>query len=143
MGAASSTDGKAIFTSAGCASCHTLKAAGATGTVGPNLDQSKIDEAGAIQQVENGGGVMPAFKDSALRRADQGRRALRRDRRAARRPRGASAADFFALGRQVDHDVRDRRREALARRVDDAALEPVRAALGMRRDDDLVGAEGA
>jgi cytochrome c oxidase subunit 2 len=31
--------GKAVFTgSAGCASCHTLAAAGATGTVGPDLD---------------------------------------------------------------------------------------------------------
>jgi mono/diheme cytochrome c family protein len=29
-----------VFTgSAGCSSCHTLAAAGATGTVGPNLDQ--------------------------------------------------------------------------------------------------------
>jgi len=61
-GGGKATDGKAIFSSAGCVSCHTLKAAGATGTVGPNLDQSKIDEAGAIHQVTNGGGVMPAFK---------------------------------------------------------------------------------
>ncbi len=31
--------GKAVFTgSAGCSTCHTLAAAGATGTVGPNLD---------------------------------------------------------------------------------------------------------
>ena len=31
--------GKAVFTgSAGCAQCHTLGAAGATGTIGPNLD---------------------------------------------------------------------------------------------------------
>jgi mono/diheme cytochrome c family protein len=30
--------GAPIFTEQGCASCHTLKAAGATGTVGPNLD---------------------------------------------------------------------------------------------------------
>ena len=30
-------DGKAIF-EAQCASCHTLKAADATGTIGPNLD---------------------------------------------------------------------------------------------------------
>ena len=58
-----STDGKAIFDSAGCTSCHTLKAAGATATVGPNLDQSTLDEAGVIKQVTNGGGVMPAFKD--------------------------------------------------------------------------------
>src|SRR6478752_968005 len=35
------TAGKAVFTSAGCAGCHTLKAAGATGAVGPNLDQLK------------------------------------------------------------------------------------------------------
>ena len=62
-GEGTSTDGKAIFDSAGCSGCHTLKAAGATGTVGPNLDQSTIDEAGAIKQVENGGGAMPPFKD--------------------------------------------------------------------------------
>ena len=37
----------------------------------------------------------------------------------------------------------DRHREALSRAGDHAALEPVRAALGMRRDEDLVGAEGA
>lgn len=32
--------GEQVFASAGCASCHTLEAAGATGTVGPNLDQT-------------------------------------------------------------------------------------------------------
>jgi cytochrome c551/c552 len=32
------TAGKAVFASAGCAGCHTFKAAGASGTVGPNLD---------------------------------------------------------------------------------------------------------
>jgi cytochrome c oxidase subunit 2 len=31
--------GRAVFTSNGCASCHSLKAAGATGTVGPDLDK--------------------------------------------------------------------------------------------------------
>jgi cbb3-type cytochrome c oxidase subunit III len=55
------TDGKAIFQSQ-CASCHTLKAANATGTIGPNLDQLKPSEAVAQHQVEVGGGVMPAFK---------------------------------------------------------------------------------
>ena len=54
-------DGKAIF-SQNCASCHTLKAAGATGTIGPNLDQLKPSEAIAKHQVEVGGGPMPAFK---------------------------------------------------------------------------------
>jgi len=31
--------GKQVFATAGCASCHTLKDAGATGTVGPDLDK--------------------------------------------------------------------------------------------------------
>jgi mono/diheme cytochrome c family protein len=55
------TDGKAIF-QANCASCHTLKAANASGTIGPNLDQLKPPLARVKHQVEVGGGVMPAFK---------------------------------------------------------------------------------
>jgi cbb3-type cytochrome c oxidase subunit III len=55
------TDGKAIF-QANCASCHTLKAANANGTIGPNLDQLKPPLARVKHQVEVGGGVMPAFK---------------------------------------------------------------------------------
>jgi mono/diheme cytochrome c family protein len=56
------TAGKAVFASAGCGACHTLKAAGSTGTVGPNLDQLKPTEERAKQQVIHGGGPMPAFK---------------------------------------------------------------------------------
>ena len=59
---AAKPNGKQVFTSAGCSSCHTPKAAGATGTVGPNLDQLKPSFAIAQHQVEVGGGVMPAFK---------------------------------------------------------------------------------
>jgi cbb3-type cytochrome c oxidase subunit III len=55
------TDGKAIF-KAECSSCHTLKDAGTTGTIGPNLDQLKPPEAIVDHQVTNGGAVMPAFK---------------------------------------------------------------------------------
>jgi cbb3-type cytochrome c oxidase subunit III len=55
------TDGKTIFKSE-CASCHTLAAAQATGTIGPNLDQLKPAEARVKHQVEVGGSVMPAFK---------------------------------------------------------------------------------
>jgi mono/diheme cytochrome c family protein len=55
--------GKAIFTgSAGCSGCHTLKDAGATGTVGPNLDQLMPPDAKVVTQVTNGGAAMPAFK---------------------------------------------------------------------------------
>ena len=47
-----------------CASCHTLAAAGSTGTVGPNLDQLKPSDALVVHQVTNGGGGMPAFGSS-------------------------------------------------------------------------------
>jgi cytochrome c6 len=57
------TAGKAVFASAGCTACHTLKAANATGTVGPNLDQVKPDAARVVDRVTNGRGVMPSFKD--------------------------------------------------------------------------------
>jgi mono/diheme cytochrome c family protein len=53
--------GKSVFDSAGCKSCHTLKAAGASGTVGPNLDDLKPPYARIVTQVTNGGAVMPKF----------------------------------------------------------------------------------
>ena len=56
-----STKGDAIFKS-NCATCHTLAAAKATGTVGPNLDQLKPPLNVVENQVVNGGGAMPAFK---------------------------------------------------------------------------------
>jgi cbb3-type cytochrome c oxidase subunit III len=55
------TNGAAIFKT-NCASCHTLAAAGATGTVGPDLDQLKPAMAVVVRQVTNGGAIMPAFK---------------------------------------------------------------------------------
>jgi mono/diheme cytochrome c family protein len=54
--------GAAVFTSAGCGSCHTLQKAGATGSVGPNLDAQRPAYAQVVAQVTNGGGIMPAFK---------------------------------------------------------------------------------
>jgi mono/diheme cytochrome c family protein len=56
-----SAQGKQAFTQ-NCAGCHTLKAAAATGTVGPNLDDLKPDAPTVQRQVINGGGAMPAFK---------------------------------------------------------------------------------
>lgn len=61
VGKAAAPDGKAVF-AANCSTCHTLKAAGATGTVGPNLDAKKPAEAKVEHQVTVGGAVMPAFK---------------------------------------------------------------------------------
>ena len=53
--------GKAVFASAGCGGCHTLKAAGASGTVGPNLDELHPNFKAVHDQVEHGGGGMPPF----------------------------------------------------------------------------------
>jgi mono/diheme cytochrome c family protein len=55
--------GKAVFESAGCTACHTLSAAGSTGTVGPNLDQAKPSFDLVVQRVTLGQGGMPSFKD--------------------------------------------------------------------------------
>jgi mono/diheme cytochrome c family protein len=56
--------GKAVFASAGCGSCHTLAAAGANATVGPNLDETQPSSDLVVERVTNGSGVMPPFKDS-------------------------------------------------------------------------------
>ena len=63
-GGGEAADGKAIFAEAGCGSCHTLAAAGTSGTVGPNLDEAKPPKDLVIDRVTNGKGVMPSFKDS-------------------------------------------------------------------------------
>ncbi len=55
------TAGKQVFLTAGCKGCHTLKDAGATGTVGPNLDQSQPPLSKVILRVTKGAGAMPSF----------------------------------------------------------------------------------
>lgn len=57
-----SADGKAIFTE-NCAACHTLAAAGASGTVGPNLDDAKPAEDLVVTRVTDGKGAMPSYAD--------------------------------------------------------------------------------
>ena len=54
-------EGKAIFRQH-CAGCHTLADAGATGVVGPNLDQSKPPRALVVERVTYGKGAMPSFR---------------------------------------------------------------------------------
>ena len=55
--------GEQVFADAGCATCHTLAAANASGTVGPNLDEAKPPASLVVERVTNGMGVMPSFKD--------------------------------------------------------------------------------
>ena len=46
-----------------CGTCHTLKAAGSSGDIGPNLDELKASMERIIYTVTNGIGVMPAWED--------------------------------------------------------------------------------
>ena len=54
--------GKQLF-QAKCGGCHTLAAAGTTGTVGPNLDDAMPSKDLVVTRVTNGMGAMPPFKD--------------------------------------------------------------------------------
>jgi mono/diheme cytochrome c family protein len=62
-GTGDATAGEAVFASAGCGSCHTLSAAGSTGSVGPNLDDAKPSADLVVERVTNGMGAMPSFSD--------------------------------------------------------------------------------
>jgi mono/diheme cytochrome c family protein len=61
-GAGGGPNGKAVFTST-CGGCHTLKAAGTNGTVGPNLDNISLGAADIEKIVRSGRGAMPAQGD--------------------------------------------------------------------------------
>jgi len=65
--AAAPDEGEVVFRQ-NCTGCHTLKAAGATGKVGPNLDQAKPTAERVEFMVRNGGsgglGSMPKFEGS-------------------------------------------------------------------------------
>jgi sulfite dehydrogenase len=57
-------EGRALFTGGAtppCAICHTLKDAGATGSVGPSLDEVRPDEERVRAAVRGGIGAMPSF----------------------------------------------------------------------------------
>ena len=52
--------------SAGCAGCHALKAAGAEGNVGPNLDTVDLTIESVSEMVTYGLGVMPAYGEEEI-----------------------------------------------------------------------------
>ena len=54
-------DGASIWQANGCGGCHVLSAAGSSGTVGPNLDETKPSYELAVTRVTLGQGGMPAF----------------------------------------------------------------------------------
>jgi mono/diheme cytochrome c family protein len=59
---ATGSTGEAVFATAGCAGCHTLQAAGSSGTAGPNLDDLRPDAARVESMVRAGRGAMPSFE---------------------------------------------------------------------------------
>ena len=63
-GADREVDGEAVFAAAGCGGCHTLEAAGSSGNIGPNLDESQPPRDLVLERVANGQGAMPSFSDS-------------------------------------------------------------------------------
>ena len=60
-GSSAAPDGQALFTD-NCGSCHTLSAAGTSGTVGPNLDDVGLDAVVVEDIVREGSGTMPSFE---------------------------------------------------------------------------------
>jgi mono/diheme cytochrome c family protein len=59
--------GKRVFTQAAqpaCSVCHTLADAGATGKIGPNLDEMRPSAEQVMRAVRQGIGAMPAFEDT-------------------------------------------------------------------------------
>ena len=57
----SEAQGAVLFDSQGCGGCHTLSAAGSTGTVGPNLDESQLSQVEMEVVIADGRLAMPAF----------------------------------------------------------------------------------
>jgi mono/diheme cytochrome c family protein len=56
------TAGKELFAANGCGSCHALADAGASGAIGPSLDETKPPYDLVVERVTNGKAPMPAFK---------------------------------------------------------------------------------
>jgi murein L,D-transpeptidase YcbB/YkuD len=63
-GAAQAAGGSQVWSQAGCGGCHTLQAAGSSGTAGPNLDYLQPSAGTVAAQVASGGGGMPSFSSS-------------------------------------------------------------------------------
>jgi heme/copper-type cytochrome/quinol oxidase subunit 1/cytochrome c551/c552 len=59
---AGGAEGAAIVADAGCAACHVLEQAGATGQVGPSLDETSLTAEQAAQVIAQGRRAMPSFE---------------------------------------------------------------------------------
>ena len=133
-------DGKAIFASAGCGGCHTLAAAGVDRHRRPEPRRGEAVARPRGRPRHERPGRHALVQGPAERRADPGGREVRRGQR--RQVGGAAVALIVRRDRlEIDDDVRHRHVVAHAGVLDDALLEPVRAARRVSRDDDLVRRE--
>ncbi len=125
-----SVAGKQVFETAGCKSCHTLKDAGATGTIGPNLDtvQPPPSLSLAVIAGDRGCGRDAVVQGPADHEADRRRDGICRqdDRRQSERltlslpddfPRDVRvvATDFDRTLTWMDGQLHERTLDALAR----------------------------
>jgi mono/diheme cytochrome c family protein len=62
--------GKKVWVASKCGGCHTLTAAGSTGTIGPDFDYVKPGQADVSGAVESGGDVMPAYPNLSKKQVD-------------------------------------------------------------------------
>lgn len=68
-GGGDASTGEEVFTSQGCAGCHTLEEAGSSGTVGPDLDETLADQEPAqIREsiVDPEARITPGFPDGVM-----------------------------------------------------------------------------
>ena len=107
----SGSPGAKVFADAGCGDCHTMATAGATGTVGPNLDELRPNQERVELQVKKGGNGMPSFAGKLSPDPDQGRGGLRRHRRRNR----AGRQDLVRSRRQEGRRLRRTTRAASSR----------------------------
>ena len=76
-GTAAAPSGKEVFASAGCGGCHTLAAAGSSGTTGPNLDDAKPSADTRRGDRDLRCGDHAVVQGAPVGGRDQGRRAVR------------------------------------------------------------------
>jgi len=62
--------GKKVWVASKCGGCHTLKAAGSTGTIGMDFDYLKPTQVEVAETVTAGGDIMPAYPSLTVKQVN-------------------------------------------------------------------------
>lgn len=62
--------GKKVWVASKCGGCHTLKAAGSTGTIGMDFDYLKPTQSEVAGAVTAGGDIMPAYPSLSVKQVN-------------------------------------------------------------------------